>query len=364
MSRFWSDHVVGLMPYVAGEQPKVPNLLKLNTNENPYGPSPRALQAIHDAANGNLKLYPDNESTALRQAIARHHGLMPDQVFVGNGSDDVLAHIFNALFRHGLRPLCMPDITYSFYATYCLLFDIPVHIIPLDDNLNIRAADYTGYKGPTPGGIIFANPNAPTGQVLPLADIAAIAAAHPDTPVVVDEAYVDFGAETATGLIAQHPNIVTVHTFSKSRSLAGMRVGFAMSSPEIIQGLNRVKDSFNSYPLDTLAQAAAVAAMEDTGYFEQTRRTIMQTRDQLAQQLAGLGFQVLPSSTNFLFVRHPLHDGAALAQALRSRNVLVRRLSHPRIQQYLRISVGTPQECERLLQAVSESLPHVAAPAA
>src|SRR5690606_21364654 len=260
-----------------------------NTSEHPYGPSPRVLEAIKAAVSDRLRLYPDNEATALRRAIADLHELNADQVFVGNGSDEVLAHIFNGLFRRPGRPLLMPDISYSFYRTYCKLFAVQVAFVPLDDNLAINAADYTGARSVAPAGIIFANPNAPTGIAMPLAQVSAIASAHPDTPVVVDEAYVDFGAESATALLDRHDNIVVVHTLSKSRSLAGLRVGFAMASPEIISGLNRVKDSFNSYPLDTLAQTGAIAAIQDVNYFNRTRHAVMESRSWMTQQLETLG---------------------------------------------------------------------------
>jgi histidinol-phosphate aminotransferase len=354
VSSFWSDGVDGLVPYVAGEQPKVSNLLKLNTNENPYGPSPRVIEAIRKAAGDGLKLYPDNESTLLRQAIARVYGVEAEQVFAGNGSDEVLAHIFNALFRHEGRTLLMPDITYSFYRTYCSLFRIPVQLVPLDDNFAIDPADYTAAHAAPPAGIIYANPNAPTGLSMPLADIEAIAHANPQTPVVIDEAYVDFGGESSVALLDRCPNLVVVHTMSKSRSLAGMRVGYAMASVQIVEGLNRVKDSFNSYPLDTLAQAAALAAVEDAEYLEQTCQAVIRARETLTRDLESLGFEVLPSHTNFVFARHPRHDAAQISAALRARNILVRHFRQARIEQFLRISVGTPQDCERLCKELSE----------
>ncbi|NYT85789.1 histidinol-phosphate transaminase [Pollutimonas harenae] len=357
MSRFWSDHLADLTPYVAGEQPKsVTNLLKLNTNEHPYGPSPRALEAIKHAASDRLRLYPDNESVKLRAAIAQLHDLDIKQVFVGNGSDEVLAHIFNGLFRRSGRALLMPDITYSFYRTYCTLYQIPVQLVPLADDFSIRVDDYTQAHSVEPAGIIFSNPNAPTGIALTLDDIRAIAAANPDIPVVVDEAYVDFGAETAIALLKEYDNIVVVHTLSKSRSLAGLRVGFAVADSQVIQGLNRVKDSFNSYPLDVLAQAGAVAALEDTAYFKQMCQAVIDARTQLTEQLTGLGFQVLPSKTNFVFARHPKFEGAALAQALREQNILVRHFKLPRIDQFLRITVGTLEDCERLCNSLVKIL--------
>ncbi len=353
MSRYWSEHVSGLMPYTPGEQPKLERLLKLNTNEHPYGPSPRALEAIRRGADDSLRLYPDNESAALREAVARLYSVSPEQVMPGNGSDEVLAHVFNALFRHGERPLLMPDISYSFYKTYCKLFDIPPHIIPLAEDFSIRAADYIDH-GLQPAGIIFANPNAPTGIALSLSDISNIAQANPDVAVVVDEAYVDFGADTAIPLIEQHPNIVVIHTFSKSRALAGMRVGYSVASREITQGLLRVKDSFNSYPLDRLAIAGAVASLEDTAYFEASTQKVVAARESLVKQLVSIGFEVLPSRANFVFARHPSHDAGELASALRQEGILVRHFTQPRIDQHLRITVGTPEDCARLCNTLSE----------
>ncbi|NYT61321.1 histidinol-phosphate transaminase [Alcaligenaceae bacterium] len=354
MSRFWSDHVVDLAPYTPGEQPKINNLLKLNTNEHPAGPSLRALEAIRAVINDDLRRYPDNESVALRRAAAGLYGLEIEQIFPGNGSDEVLAHIFNALFRHGDRPLLMPDISYSFYRTYCQLYQIPYRAIPLADDFSIRVSDYTGPHDVAPAGIIFANPNAPTGMALGLADIRSIALANPDIPVVVDEAYVDFGAESAIALLHECSNIVVVHTLSKSRALAGLRVGFAIASKEIIDGLVRVKDSFNSYPIDSIAQAGAAAALQDTVHFEQTRKVVIQARENLSKQLVSLGFEVLPSSANFVFARHPGHDGAALSRALRAQGILVRHFNQPRIDQFLRITVGTPEDCTRLCNTLSD----------
>lgn len=348
MSRFWSDQVAGLVPYTPGEQPKIADLLKLNTNENPYGPSPKALEAIRAAAGDSLRLYPDPESTALRQGIARRYGVKPEQVFVGNGSDEILAHVFHGLFLHSGRPLLMPDISYSFYRTYCRLYQVPYEIVPLANDFSIRVSDYTAPRAVAPAGIIFANPNAPTGMGLPLADIEAIARANPDTPVVIDEAYIDFGGESAVSLLQRNDNLAVIHTFSKSRALAGMRVGFAMAAPELIEGLVRIKDSFNSYPLDRLAQAAALAAIEDDAYFDSTCAAVVRSREHLVQRLSDLGFEVLPSQANFIFARYPGMEGADLAAALRARHILVRHFALPRINQFLRITVGTESDCERL----------------
>jgi histidinol-phosphate aminotransferase len=356
MSRFWSDHVSTLSPYVPGEQPRIDNLLKLNTNEHPYGPSPRALEAIRDAADDSLRLYPDTGSSALSEAIAALHGIAADQVILGNGSDEVLAHVFNGLFRHAGRPLLMPDVTYSFYRTYCKMYDIAYELVPLADDFSINVADYTRPREQQPAGIIFANPNAPTGRAMPLEGVREIAQAHPDTVVVVDEAYVDFGAESAVALLDQHDNVAVIHTLSKSRALAGLRVGYAMASREIIQGLVRIKDSFNSYPMDRLAQAGALAALQDTGHFETSRRAIMASRDDLASKLETLDFEVLPSRANFLFVRHAEHDALKISRALRAEGILVRHFTAPRIDQFLRITVGTPEQCTRLCNTLAEIL--------
>lgn len=353
MSRYWSEHVAGLTPYTPGEQPKIERLLKLNTNEHPYGPSPRALEAIRQAANDSLRLYPDPESTAVRQAVADCYGVAPEQVMPGNGSDEVLAHVFNALFRHGDKPLLMPDITYSFYRTYCKLYDIPARLVPLAEDFSIRPEDYLN-PGQALAGIIFANPNAPTGMALGLDDIERIARGNPDIAVVVDEAYVDFGAESAIALIDRCPNVVVIHTLSKSRALAGMRVGYSVASREITEGLIRVKDSFNSYPIDRLAAAAAVAALEDREYLEDITRKVVQAREWLSQQLVSMGFEVLPSRANFVFTRHPAHDAAELAAMLRGQGILVRYFNAPRVDQYLRITVGTADECARLCHVLSE----------
>jgi len=291
MSRYWSEVAKSLTPYVPGEQPKLSNLVKLNTNENPYGPSPKALAAIRRETGDDLRLYPDPDGSRLKAAIAGSFGdIEPAQVFVGNGSDEVLAHVFPALLRHE-RPVLFPDITYSFYPVYCKLYGIACQTVPLTASFEIRPDDYLRANG----GIIFPNPNAPTGRALPLAGIQRIVAGNPDSVVVVDEAYVDFGAESAVTLVNSHPNLLVVQTLSKSRSLAGLRVGFAVGDASLIEALTRVKDSFNSYPLDRLALAGACAAIEDREWFERTRRAVMKTRATLSADLAGLGFEVLPS---------------------------------------------------------------------
>ena len=351
MSRFWSPVVHGLEPYVAGEQPKLTGLVKLNTNENPYGPSPAVVLAIQAALGSELRLYPDPQAARLREAIAAYHGVEPDQVFVGNGSDEVLAHAFRALLHHE-RPLAFPDITYSFYPVYCRLFGIEPVLVPLDERLRLRPEDFPADCG----AIILANPNAPTGIALDRATLARLVAAHADKPVVIDEAYVDFGAESMVPSVREHPNLLVVQTFSKSRSLAGLRVGFAIGQRPLIDALERVKDSFNSYPLDRLAIAGAVAAIEDVAWFETTRQRVIASRERLATGLAGLGFEVLPSATNFLFVRHPEHRAAELARVLRERSIIVRHFRQERIADHLRITVGTDEECAQLLQVLAQVL--------
>lgn len=358
-SSFFSPVVGQLVPYVPGEQPKLANLVKLNTNENPYPPSPRVIAAIQAAAQQGLQLYPDPESSALRHAIAAQHGLAAQHVFLGNGSDEVLAHAFFAFFQHGC-PLLMPDISYSFYKVYCGLYGIPVETVPLTDTLQLDVAPYARADSSAVAGVVIANPNAPTGVGLPLAQVEQLLRLHPNRVVLVDEAYVDFGGDSAIPLIARYPNLLVVHTLSKSRSLAGLRVGFACGQAHLIEALERVKNSFNSYPLDRLAIVGGVAAFEDTAYFEQTCRAVMSSREGLALALEDLGFQVLPSQANFVFVRHPRHDAAAMAAGLRTHGVLVRHFKQPRIEQYLRISIGTPAQCDALLQALASVLADLA----
>jgi histidinol-phosphate aminotransferase len=351
MSRFWSSLTHGLRPYVPGEQPRMVELVKLNTNENPIGPSPRVLEAIRGEATDTLRLYPDPQATALRTALATYHRVRPEQVFVGNGSDEVLAHAFSALLKHD-APLLFPDITYSFYPVYCRLFGIAYEAVPLDEAMQIRVTDY---RRPA-GALIVPNPNAPTGVALSRAEIVTLLEEHPDAPVVIDEAYVDFGAETAIPLVASHPNLLVIQTMSKSRALAGLRVGYAIGDADLIEALTRVKDSFNSYPLGRPAQAGAIASLEDEAYFQQARARVIEGRERLNSGLVRLGFEVLPSSANFVFARHPAHEGAALAAALRQRAVIVRHFPAPRISDYLRITAGTDGQIDRLLLALSDIL--------
>ena len=350
MSRYWSDIVQHLTPYVPGEQPALAHPVKLNTNENPYPPSPRVVEAIRrelgdDGA--SLRRYPDPTARKLRETVAAHHGIPADNVFVGNGSDEVLAHVFQALLKHD-EPIRFPDVTYSFYPTYARLYGVAFETIPLDESFAIRVDDYYVPNG----GVLIANPNAPTGRALPLAEIERLVAGSPDSVVVVDEAYVDFGAQSAVALTTRYPNLLVVQTVSKARSLAGMRVGFAFGHPELIEALNRVKDSFNSYPLDRLAQAAAQAAYEDDAWFRATCAKVIASRERLSEGLSELGFAVVPSAANFVFATHPAHDASGLSAMLRGKGIFVRHFGLPRIDSYLRISIGTDAECDALLDAL------------
>jgi len=354
MSRFWSPVVQTLTPYVPGEQPQMRRLVKLNTNESPYGPSPKALAAISQQTNSDLRLYPDPEGVALKKAIANLHGLDPKQVFLGNGSDEVLAHVFLGLLKQKDAVL-FPDITYSFYPVYCKLFGINYKTIPLGSEFEIKVADYQSPNG----GVIFPNPNAPTGRAIPRSEIETLLSRNKESVVVVDEAYVDFGTESCIPLLrgANCPeNLLVVHTLSKSRALAGLRVGFAIGHPDLIEGLERVKNSFNSYPLGRLAQAGAIAAIEDQAHLEESSKKIAETRTRLVKELDALGFDTLPSSANFIFTRHLKHTGSKLYQALRERGIIVRHFRLPRIEEFLRITIGTDEQSNELVAALKEIL--------
>ncbi|MDV2467380.1 histidinol-phosphate transaminase [Acinetobacter chinensis] len=354
--RFWSPEVRELEPYVPGEQPKIQNLLKLNTNENPYPPSPKvvaAVQAVLENSADALRLYPDPDATELKQAIATQQHVPVEQVFVGNGSDEVLAHIFKAFFVQD-KPILYPDITYSFYPVYSQFFGISAQskIIPLNDDFEIVVDDY---KQPN-GGIIITNPNAPTSIALGLSAIEEVLRANPDSVVLVDEAYVDFGAESAVKLVEKYDNLVVCQTTSKSRSLAGLRVGFAIAQPHLIAALEAVKNSFNSYPIDRFAIAAAVASFEDQDYFEAQCQKVIANREKLVAQLAELGFKVLPSSANFIFATLPDRDAGELATALREKGIIVRYFNKPRINQFLRITIGTDEQNQRLVDTLRNNI--------
>jgi histidinol-phosphate aminotransferase len=349
MSKFWSPFVRDLVPYVPGEQPKLTKLVKLNTNENPYGPSPKAIEAMRAEVNDNLRLYPDPNSDLLKQAVARYYGVESNRVFLGNGSDEVLAHAYNAFFKHD-KPLLFPDISYSFYPVYCGLYGVEYEAVPLDAQFQIRVEDYNRPNG----GIIFPNPNAPTGCLMALDAVEQILKANPDSVVIVDEAYIDFGGETAIALVDRYPNLLVTQTLSKSRSLAGLRVGLAVGHPDLIEALERVKNSFNSYPLDRMAIVGAAAAFDDREYFENTCSLVIASREKLVAQLEGKGFDVLPSAANFIFARHPKHDAAGLAAKVREQGVIVRHFKQERIAQFLRITIGTPEQNQALVDALGE----------
>lgn len=351
MSKFWSDCVHQLDPYVPGEQPKVANLIKLNTNENPYPPAPAVLQVLNQQAVNDLRLYPDPESVALREQLAKTYDVNTEQVFVGNGSDEVLGLAFKAFFTGKKAPLLYPDITYSFYPVYCQLLAIDFKTVALDENFLI---DNKGYEQAN-GGIIFPNPNAPTAIAKPLVAIEELLHQHTESVVIVDEAYIDFGGESAIALVDKYPNLLVTQTFSKSRSLAGARVGFAMGNAELVAGLSRVKNSFNSYPLGRLAQAMAIEALKDQDYFEQCCQKIINTRSRVEKELVELGFECLPSAANFVLAKPP-KDAEKVFAALREDNIIVRYFNKPRINEYLRITIGTDDEMQLLIDSLKKIL--------
>lgn len=353
MTTFWTDTVSRLTPYVPGEQRSGQGIVKLNTNENPYPPSPAVLRAIHAVTGDSLRRYPDPESIALRQALASYHGLSVEQVFVGNGSDEILALAFLAYFTNS-RVLQFPDISYSFYPVYCDLYGIEAKTIALEADYSLNLDRFTANEG----GIIFPNPNAPTACDVPRQAIESLLRQHTDQILLVDEAYADFGAQSVVGLVAHYPNLLVSHTFSKARSLAGMRLGVAFGDPHLIEGLQRVKNSFNSYPVDALAQAAGVASIDDDAYYRRTVQSIIETREQTIRDLQARGFTVLPSAANFVFAKAPVASSDKTAAALFARldkaGVLVRYWPKPRLDQWLRITIGTPSEMQALIRCLDE----------
>jgi len=357
MSKFWSKRTHELDPYTPGEQPQDQQYIKLNTNENPYPPSPLAIAAMQEASGELMRLYSDPNANELKQAIADFYGVEFNQVFVGNSSDEVLAHAFAGILKHE-KPLLFPDISYSFYPSYCKLFDIKSNKVPLADDFTINTDDYL--NADENGAIVFPNPNAPTGIALTLTEIASILKANPDVPVLVDEAYVDFGAETAIALINKYPNLLVVQTFSKARSLAGLRVGFAVGNADLIEALERVKNSFNAYPLDRAAIAGGAAAMADKAHFEECRKKIITTRERTTEALTALGFDVLPSKANFVFAKpdpaKTNKNAEILYLELKEKGVLVRYFNKPRISDYLRITIGTDVEMDVLFDKLSSIL--------
>jgi len=350
MSRFWSEINKRLSPYTPGEQPRKEKYIKLNTNENPYPPSPKVTAAIEESLNGSLRLYPDPACEDLRTAVAEYYNLKKEQVYAGNGSDELLAFAFLAFFNPGGPPVLFPDITYSFYKVYAALFQIDYEPVPLDDGFSIRPEMFFRKNG----GVIIANPNAPTGKFLPLESVVAVLEHNPGKVVIIDEAYIDFGGDSAVGLIEEYPNLLVIRTFSKSRALAGLRVGLALGREELIEGLDRIKNSVNSYTLDRLSLAGAVAAIKDDAYFQETRRKIIATRERVSGQLREMGFEVIPSMANFIFVAHPFMPAAELFRELREKGVLVRYFKEPRIDNHLRVTIGTDGEMDFFIGALKE----------
>ena len=349
--RFWSTRIQDMEAYVPGEQPKDKKYVKLNTNENPYPPSPKVWEAISGVKAEDLRLYPDPECLELRSVLAEQKGLTPDQVFVGNGSDEVLAFSYLA-FMDDNTPAIFPDITYSFYPVYAAFFGNNARIVPVREDFTLPLEELKKNDGT----VIITNPNAPTGIGLPLDEIGEICKANPDHVVIVDEAYVDFGGESAVSLLENFENLLIIQTYSKARSLAGMRIGFAYGNKDLVAALNTVKNSINSYTLDRLALAAATASARDEAYTHDICRRVAETRESASGKLTGLGFRVLPSQTNFLFASHKEVPAKVLFAALREKGVLVRYFNKPRIDNFLRITVGTEEEMEALLTALMEIL--------
>ena len=352
MSKYWSESVHKLTPYVPGEQPKLGRLIKLNTNENPYPPSPRVAEVLSRDSLDLLRLYPDPNSVALKRAVADVCQLTQANVFVGNGSDEVLALAFMAFFNND-KPVLFPDISYGFYSAYSKLFEFEALELPLAADFTINLADYQRDNG----GIVFANPNAPTGIAKPLDEIERLLQKNTESVVIVDEAYIDFGGESAVPLVDQYPNLLVVQSLSKSRSLAGLRVGFALGSRELIDGLQRVKNSFNAYPINRISETAAVAALGDKRYFRECTKKIIATRAWTAGQLRSLGFEMLPSSANFIFARPTGMPAEEVAHRLRQKYILVRHFKQPRIEQFLRISIGSRSDMQSLVAALQDILP-------
>ena len=345
----WRDNLRSIEPYVPGEQPNLPDMIKLNTNENPYPPSPKLEQVMKDFALDSLRLYPDPASTDLVKAIAHRYQVEEDQVFLGVGSDDVLAIAFMTFFNSG-KPILFPDITYSFYDVWANLFQIPFERPALDEEFAIRAQDYYRENG----GVVIANPNAPTGVRQDLDFLRDIIRHNQDVVVIIDEAYVDFGGESALALTREFDNVVVVQTYSKSRSLAGMRIGYAMGNPELIRAMNDVRYSYNSYPMTRLSVALGVAAMEDEAYFQETVAKVVSVREWTKEQLRGLGFSFPDSQTNFIFATHERVPAQEIFDRLREKHIFVRHFHGARVENYLRISIGTKEEMEALIRELKE----------
>ncbi|MFC0905718.1 histidinol-phosphate transaminase [Clostridium sp. MT-14] len=349
MSKYWSKITRNVEPYVCGEQPKDKKYVKLNTNESPYAPSPKVLNAIRNAADGDIKLYPDPSCDKLRETISSYYGLNKSQVFVGNGSDEVLAMSFLTFFDKD-EAIVFPDISYSFYPVYANLYGIKCRLAALNEDFSIPVEEFLKPNG----GIVIPNPNAPTGKCLETERIKEILKNNGDKVVIIDEAYVDFGGNSVIGLIKDYPNLLVVRTLSKSRSLAGLRVGFALGQEELIDGLNRIKNSFNSYTVNRVSNAAAIAALEDEDYFKKCVEKIINTRESTVKKLRKLGFKVVPSKSNFIFITHPLYAARELFMKLREKGVLVRYFDKDRIDNYMRVSIGSDEDMDIFIEKIRE----------
>lgn len=354
MSKYWSEITKSIEPYVCGEQPKDKKYIKLNTNESPYPPSPKVLEAIKNAANGDLRLYPDPDCDEFRKAIAEYYNLSKDEIFIGNGSDEVLAFSFLTFFNTN-ETIIFPDISYSFYPVYAGLYNLNYKLAKLEDDFSIPVSEFAEKNG----GVIIPNPNAPTGRCLDTDSIKRILNYNSNKVVIIDEAYVDFGGNSVVGLIKEYDNLLVIQTLSKSRSLAGIRLGFAMGNKELIQGLNRVKNSFNSYTIDRVAAAAAVAAIKDKEYFAQCVTKVISTRERIIKKLNSLGFNVVPSKANFIFITHKDYAASDLFTKLREKGVLVRYFSKERINNYLRVSIGSDEEMDFFIEKLQEIMDEI-----
>lgn len=349
MSKYWSEITKNIEPYVCGEQPKDKKYIKLNTNENPYPPSPKVLEAIKSAANGDLRLYPDPNCDNLREVIAQYYNLNKEQIFIGNGSDEVLAFSFLAFFNSG-ETIIFPDISYSFYPVYADLYNINYKLAKLDEEFSIPVSELMTDNG----GVVIPNPNAPTGKYLDVDLIKKILDYNSDKVVIIDEAYIDFGGTSVVGLIKDYPNLLVIQTLSKSRSLAGIRLGFALGQEELIEGLNRIKNSFNSYTIDRVAAIAGTEAIKDEGYFKECVCKIINSREKVTEKLIRLGFNVIPSKANFIFATHSIYPANELFTRLREKSVLVRYFNKDRINNYLRITIGSEEEMDLFVEKVEE----------
>ena len=349
MSRFLSKQYETLTPYTPGEQPKIQGLIKLNTNESPFPPSPKVVEVINVDEISRLNLYPDPEATVLVKAISKHYNISESKIAVGNGSDELLAFSFMA-FQNESRVICFPDISYGFYKVYAEIYGAKAKLIPLNTNLEIKPKDYFN----APGTIVIANPNPPAGTALSRVDVEEILKANKDNLVIIDEAYVSFGAQTSVPLVEKYDNLLVIQTFSKDRNLAGARIGVAFGQEDIISDLNKMKFSFNPYNLNRLSILAGAAAVEDNKYFEDCIEKIKKTRQEFVVEMTALGFDVIPSSANFVLAKHDKISGAEYYKELRERKILVRHFEHERIKDYVRITIGTKEHMDALVNATKQ----------